>query len=159
MSSGLPDLDIRLAEAADEAALLALASRLADFPVPAWRTADGIADADARAMIAAAQARRADDQVFIAERDGEPVGCLHILAATDFFGLRHAHISVIATSAEAEGTGVGRALMAFAERWTRERALPLLTLNVFASNARARRFYERAGMTAEFLKYSKPVGP
>ena len=34
----------------------------------------------------------------------------HILETTDFFGLRHGHVSVLATTAAAEGTGIGRAL-------------------------------------------------
>jgi RimJ/RimL family protein N-acetyltransferase len=32
-----------------------------------------------------------------------------------------------------------------------------LTLNVFDANARARRFYERAGFTPEVVKYVKPL--
>jgi ribosomal protein S18 acetylase RimI-like enzyme len=75
----------------------------------------------------------------------------------DFFGRHHAHISVIATSEAAEGTGVGRALMEYAEQWARKRNLTLLTLHVFAANARARRFYEKAGMAPEFLKYAKEL--
>jgi ribosomal protein S18 acetylase RimI-like enzyme len=47
--------------------------------------------------------------------------------------------------------------MAFAEDWARGRQLPLITLNVFATNARARRLYERAGFDVEFLKYAKRV--
>lgn len=150
-------LVIRVASRADDAALTALANRLAEFELPPWRTADEIAIADGRAMIAAVEAGQADEQVFIAERDGEPAGCLHILADTDFFGRRHAHISVVATTAAAEGSGVGRALLAHAEAWARERGLPLLTLNVFAGNARARRVYERASFAPEILKYAKPL--
>ncbi len=148
---------IRPATNADKDTLKQLARRLADFDLPPWRTAHEIADADARAMIAAVAASRKDDQVFIAERSGREVGCLHILATTDFFGSRHAHVSVIATSAEAAGSGVGRALMEFAEAWTRERELTMLTLNVFANNTTARRFYERVGMTPEVLKYVKEL--
>jgi hypothetical protein len=33
----------------------------------------------------------------------------------------------------------------------------MLTLNVFVTNARARQFYERAGMTPELVQYSKPL--
>ena len=33
----------------------------------------------------------------------------------------------------------------------------MLTLNVFANNTRARRFYERNGMEAEVLKYVKEL--
>ena len=148
---------IRPATSSDRDTLKQLARRLADFDLPPWRTANEIADADARAMLAAVSAARRDDEVFIAERSGHEVGCLHILATTDFFGRRHAHLSVIATSADAAGSGVGRALMEFAEAWSRERALTMLTLNVFATNARARRFYERNGMAPEVLKYVKEL--
>ena len=151
------DLVIRSATTADEATLSHLAARLASFDLPPWRTPDEIVSADAREMIGAVRARLADDQVFLAERSGTPVGCLYVLLATDFFGTRHAHISVIATSEAAEGTGVGRALMAYAENWARQRRLSLLTLNVFAANTRARRFYEQAGMAPEFLKYAKAL--
>jgi ribosomal protein S18 acetylase RimI-like enzyme len=151
-------VSIRAATTDDARAIAAFAGRLSEFEIPAWRTADVIAGADERAVVEAVRAGRDDDQVFIAERGGDPVGCLHIYAEADFFGLRHAHISVIATSAEAEGSGVGRALMAHAERWARDRGLTLLTLNVFAANARARRFYERAGYVPEIVKYAKPIG-
>ena len=80
-----------------------------------------------------------------------------MLGDTDFFGNRHAHISVIATTEAAEGTGVGRALLEHAEAWSRDRGYSLLTLNVFVANDRARRFYERAGMAAEMMKYVKPL--
>jgi GNAT superfamily N-acetyltransferase len=151
------DVAIRRALLADEATLRALALRLTEFELPVWRTAEEIARADARAMIAAVGAAHPDDAVFIAERGGEPAGCLHVLLATDFFGRRHAHISVIATTAAAQGSGIGQALLAYAEDWARARGMGLLTLNVFAGNARARRVYERAGFVPEALKYAKAL--
>ena len=153
----MPDLIVRPAASADAAALASLAERLGAIPLPAWRAPGDIAEADAREMLAAVADGRKDNEVLIAERDGEVVGCLHILETTDFFGLRHAHISVLATTAAAEGGGVGRMLMRYAEEWTQARGLPLLTLNVFQGNARARRFYERSGFEAEMLKYAKRV--
>jgi len=153
----MSELVIRRATMGDEAALLGLAERLCTFELPVWRSSEQITGADGRDMVKAVRAAEPDQDVFLAEREGNAAGCLHILAATDFFGLRHAHISVIATSAEAEGSGVGRALMAHAEDWARSRRLPLLTLNVFATNGRARRFYEKAGMRVEFLKYAKSI--
>ena len=155
--SSTTDVVIRPATIADEATLSALATRLATFDLPPWRTPGEIARADAGEMIQSVRTRQPDNEVFVAERDDVAVGCLHILATTDFFGRRHAHISVIATTEAAEGTGVGRALMAYAEDWTRQRQLSLLTLHVFAANTRARRFYEQAGMSPEFLKYAKAV--
>jgi ribosomal protein S18 acetylase RimI-like enzyme len=151
----MTDLTIRPATAADAQMLAGLAGRLAAFPLPAWRTAGSIAAADAAAMEAAIEAGTGDNEVLIAERGGTPAGCLHILVMKDFFGVRHSHVSVLSITAEAEGTGVGRALIAYAEGWTRQRGLSLMTLNVFAGNERARRFYDRAGFEMEMLKYAK----
>ena len=148
---------IRLATPDDEPALLGMAARMANFEVPAWRSASEIIEADGRDMLRAVLERHPDHEVVVAEAGGVPAGCLYILAATDFFGRRHAHISVIATSEAAEGTGVGRALLAYAEHWAQGRGLRLLTLNVFAANARARRFYEHAGFEVELVKYVKPL--
>jgi GNAT superfamily N-acetyltransferase len=153
----MAELVIRPAGGRDEPALLRLAGRLAEFELPGWRTASSVIGADAQAMLEAIRANRDDNVVFMAERAGAPAGCLHILATQDFFGLSHAHVSVIATTAEAEGSGVGAALLDYGEAWARSRGLPLLTLNVFAANARARQFYERAGMNVEFVKYAKPI--
>jgi ribosomal protein S18 acetylase RimI-like enzyme len=153
----MSDLTLRAATPADEPALAALAARLAAFELPSWRTAREISSADTEAMLAAVVSADPDNEVLMAERAGEIVGCLHILAATDFFGLRHGHVSVIATTTAAEGSGVARALIAHAERWTEARGLPLLTLNMFAGNERARRLYERAGFEVEMVKYAKPV--
>jgi ribosomal protein S18 acetylase RimI-like enzyme len=154
----MTDPKIRPATREDAPLLAGLAERLASFPLPSWRTPDAIASADAGAMMEAIEEGKDDNQVVIAERDGVPVGCLHILVIKDFFGVSHGHVSVLSTTVEAEGTGVGRALMAFAEQWTRARGLALMTLNVFAGNERARRFYDRVGFEVEMLKYAKRVG-
>lgn len=148
---------MRRAAIDDEPVLTALAERLTAFELPAWRRPEDISTADAREMMDAVRGSDPDNEVWVAERGGRVAGCLHVLALTDFFGLRHGHISVIATTAEAEGTGVGAALLAFAEDWARQRQLTLMTLNVFATNARALRFYERRGWVPEMLKYVKPL--
>jgi len=155
MIESMATLAFRGATPADIPSLTALASRMANFELPPWRTADEVTAADGQAMVSAVRAADPDSEVFVAERDGVIAGCLHMVVAADFFGRRHAHVSVIATSADAEGSGVGRALMAFAEDWARGRQLPLITLNVFAANERARRLYERAGFEVELVKYAK----
>jgi len=149
---------VRIATPDDEATVSALAARLGAIALPRWRAPDEISSADARAMMNAIAAGHADDQVFIAERDGTRLGCLHVHTGTDFFGRQHAHISVIAVTAEAEGRGVGRALMAHAEAWACARGMTLMTLNVFNGNARARRLYERHGFEPEIVTYVKPIG-
>jgi ribosomal protein S18 acetylase RimI-like enzyme len=64
---------------------------------------------------------------------------------------------MLAVAPEAEGRGVGRALMARAEEWARDNRLPHLTLNVFATNGRARALYERLGYRPDTVKYLKPL--
>ena len=151
-----PDpLTIRRALPGDDGHLIELSARMANFDLPPWRTADEITSADGRAMLEALRGGHPDSEVFIGERGGIVAGCLHMVVASDFFGRRHAHLSVIATSEAAEGTGAGRALMEFADEWARARHLPFITLNVFAANGRARRLYERAGYGVELLKYAK----
>ena len=153
----MSELNIRPASRADRQVLAGLAERLASFQLPPWRTPESIANADAGAMMEAIESASDDNEVVIAERDGRPVGCLHILVIKDFFGVSHGHISVLSTTAEAEGTGVGRTLMAFAEQWTVRHGLSLMTLNVFAGNERARRFYDRTGFEVEMMKYAKRI--
>ena len=153
----MTELKIRPATREDGPVLAGLAQRLASFELPPWRPPDSIASADAGAMMEAIESASDDNEVVIAERDGVPVGCLHILVIKDFFGVSHGHISVLSTTAEAEGSGVGRALIDFAEDWTRRHGLSLMTLNVFAGNERARRFYDRTGFEVEMLKYAKRV--
>ena len=150
-------LHIRPATAGDEGAIRELASRLGSFPLPAWRTPGEIADADSSAMLQAMADRTAGNEVLLAERGGAIVGVLHMMVVTDFYGRPHAHISVLSVSKAAEGTGVGRSLIAHAEEWTRRRGLSLLTLNVFSTNSRARRLYELTGFVPETLKYAKTV--
>jgi GNAT superfamily N-acetyltransferase len=155
-----PSLIIRKAHRTDESMIVSLAVRLTTFDLPRWRQPDEISNADARAMLEAVAEGSHQNEVFIAERaerDGEVVGCLHMLAMTDFFGRKHAHISVIATTEAAEGTGVGTSLLKYAEEWARTRGMTLLTLNVFDGNQRAKRFYERAGFAPETLRYTKEI--
>jgi len=91
----MTDLTLRRATAADDQVLAVLAARLSAFELPAWRAPHEIGDADSRAMIAAAASGNPDDEVLIAERGGEVVGCLHVMAVTDFFGpaIVSAHIT------------------------------------------------------------------
>ena len=157
MGSPTDPITFRLATIADEPTITRLAERLATFELPPWRQPQDIAVADASEMMRAVRDGVRGNEVLIAERNGQPVGCLHVLETTDFFGRSHAHISVLATTSEAEGSGVGRALLEYAEAWAARRGHGLITLNVFAANTRARRFYERAGWAPEILKYAKPV--
>lgn len=147
---------IRSATSADRPLLSALADRLADFDRPAWRSFAEIAEGDRRALFEAIDQPRPGTELFIAELDGCPAGCLLMWTLEDYFSQRwHAHVSVIAVTKDAEGRGVGRALMDYAERWARVRGHQTITLSVFEGNRRAQALYERAGYTTEMRRMTK----
>jgi GNAT superfamily N-acetyltransferase len=154
-----PSVVIRPAAPGDRAFLSGLADRLADFDaLPAWRTAAEIAAGDRRDLLQALDEPPPDSALMVAERDGVPAGCLYVLTKVDFFtGRRHGHISVIAVTREAEGRGVGRALMAWADQWAAERGYGHVTLHVFPANARARVLYERHGYAIDMLTMRKDL--
>jgi ribosomal protein S18 acetylase RimI-like enzyme len=147
---------IRSASPADRAFLTTLAERLADFDRPPWRSHAEIADGDRRALLEAIDTPRPGTQLFIAELEGRPAGCVLMWTLEDYFSQQwHAHVSVIAVTRDAEGRGVGRALMEHAERWARDRGHSSLTLSVFAGNQRAQALYERSGYTIEMHRMIK----
>jgi GNAT superfamily N-acetyltransferase len=150
---------IRPAKAGDLPALLSLAGRLADFPVPSWRTGAQVIEAERRALARALGWASPNAPLFVAEDgDGVLLGFMYLETGVDYFtGRPHAHVAILAVAASAEGRGVGRALLGVADDWARERGHPFVTLNVFAQNARARAIYERMGYGAETIRYVKPL--
>ena len=147
---------IRSATSADRDFLASLAERLADFERPPWRSHEEIADGDRRALFDALDNPQPGTQLFIAELDGRRAGCLLLWTLEDYFCQQwHAHVSVIAVTREAEGAGVGRALMAHAEEWARARHHTSITLSVFEGNRRAQALYERVGYATEMRRMIK----
>ena len=147
---------IRSATPADREFLAKIANRLADFDRPAWRSHNDIADGDRRALFDALDHPQPGTELFIAELDGQAAGCLLMWTLEDYFSQRwHAHVSVIAVTKDAEGAGVGRALMAHAESWARARGHTNITLSVFEGNRRAQALYERVGYRTEMRRMIK----
>jgi len=151
-----PVIAIRVAAPSDRAFLRQLAARLADFDLPPSRTAAEIAEADLSALNKALDHPISGTELFVAELHGKRAGCLLMWTLQDYFsGGWHSHISVIAVTREAEGKGVGRALMHHAEAWASERGHHTITLSVFENNRRAQSLYERMGYKSEIRRYSK----
>ena len=77
MSTARHRLRLRPGHPDDESAVLRLAARLADFPVPSWRTAEEIARADDDILRAQLVAPRGDALLLVAEVvPGTPAGCI-----------------------------------------------------------------------------------
>lgn len=150
---------IRDAVAGDEVALLELTRRLANFQPPAWRTREEIIAADHPILIGALRHPLAENSIIVAE---EPAGTISgfVFSTTrqDYFtGQSHSHIEVLSVAEQAEGRGIGRALLEAAEAWARGRGYPHVTLNVFAVNAHARAVYQKRGYGEETVHYLKQL--
>ncbi len=151
---------LRDAIPSDEPFLLRLTSRLAAFPVPPWRTPEEIERADHPILLEALHQPTKHTLILVAVHPaGAPAGFVFVSTKTDYFtGASHAHVEVLAVTPEAEGQGLGRALLEGAEGWARERGHNQITLNVFERNERARGVYERLAYEPETIHYRKELG-
>jgi GNAT superfamily N-acetyltransferase len=131
---------------------------MASFELPPWRTPTEIVAGDYRPLDAWFDRPAPEEALLIAELDGRPVGYSYLVVNTDFFTEKpHAHLSVLAVAKEAEGRGVGSALIEASTAWAVARGDDRITLNVFDGNRRARALYERHGYTKETVRYVKPL--
>ena len=116
-------------------------------------------DGDRRALEALVRrsAQADDEAMFIAELDGQPAGCAYLVTLVDYFNQRpHAHLSVLAVTKEAEGQGVGSALLDQSVAWAKQCNSDRLTLSALVTNGRARALYERKGSAANTSDTSCP---
>jgi RimJ/RimL family protein N-acetyltransferase len=150
---------VRPAAPADEALLLSLTPRLADFPRPPWRSALEIDRSDHAVLLDALHRPRPDALVLVAERPaGSAGGMALVTTQTDYFTHeRHPHVETLAVATTHEGQGLARALMDAAEAWARSRGHDFITLTVFDGNRRARTVYERRGYLPETITMRKPL--
>lgn len=124
------DVRIRLARAEDLPALERLEADC--FPL----------DADASVLWDALRRPRTC-ALFVAERDGRILGD----ALVDFSRRGQAYLTSLATAPAAQGSGIGRALLAVCIRTAADRGCARIVLDVRAANAGARRLYETAGFS------------
>ncbi len=149
---------IRPAQPADREFVLAQADRLVSFEVPVFRSKAELAEGDRRALAEWFREPKPAEAMFVAELEGRPAGCAYLVTLVDYFNQRpHAHLSVLAVTAEAEGKGVGSALLDRSEAWARERGSDRLTLSALVTNARARGLYEKRGFSGDYIRYVLPL--
>ena len=149
---------IRNAQSSDGDQLLALMPRLAAFDVPQSRNPEHLWRDDARLMQSWLDGEAEGCLVQVAVDDAEVLGFTLVRLRPEL--LSHApsaHLEAIAVSKPAEGQGIGLALLNAAEDNARSQGAQSMTLHVFASNTRAREFYERNTYTGELLRYIKDI--
>jgi ribosomal protein S18 acetylase RimI-like enzyme len=152
------DFNIRPGTPADAGAVLALMPRLADFDVPGTRNPEHLWKDDAR-LFERWVAGDVECLVQVADdADGNILGFTMVRLRPEL--LSHepsAHLEAIALDDRAEGQGIAKALLDAAEKQAAEQGALSMSLHVFASNARARRFYDRAGYDGELMRYIKHI--
>ena len=104
--------------------------------------------------------RDAGTEAFVATYAGQddPLGLLVIKPDFDYFTDHpRAYVEILVVAEVAEGQGVGRVLMAYAEQWGRNHGCHEVVLDVFANNPSAIAFYERVGFAPDHLRMSKSL--
>lgn len=127
---------------------------------PALPGGEEVADAYLARMLA--RCSEWAGEVFVAEEEGEVVGFVCVWGAVpqeevDEVPGPFAFVSDLVVLPEHRGRGIGRRLLARAERHARQRGAALLKLAVLAENTAARRLYEELGYAEHEVVLAKPL--
>jgi ribosomal protein S18 acetylase RimI-like enzyme len=98
-----------------------------------------------------------DRGAFVAERNSEVVGFVCVSERSHFTGDVDAYIGELVLSKAAEGSGVGRALVAAAQDWGRARGRKRVVVDTGAANMPARKFYAALGFEEEDITVSRAI--
>jgi GNAT superfamily N-acetyltransferase len=134
-----------------------LAERL-QVGVAPWRDPEGVR----RAVVgwvrdSLADLADPDSGAFVAERNREVVGFVCVSERSHFTGEVDTYIGELVVAEEAEGVGVGRALVEAAEDWGRSRGRTRVVVDTGAANAPARGFYAALGYDEEDITVSRAL--
>ncbi len=143
----------------DVRALVRRAAETAWHSLPPWAQAHHTPEQVARHVqeLMAALLRDGEGLLIVAEGPaGQNVGHVWLgLVRNSYTGARRGHIYDLYVAPAWRGRGLGRRLLAEAERLSREMGCVELGLTVAADNAPARRLYEVAGFRVEHLIMGK----
>lgn len=154
----MTNIALRPATADDRAFIDSLSPRLSSVPRPAWHDMAAMEGFQDRHMAASFAPAEGSSTLIACTDDGKRLGYIHLRPGKD--GVTDepcGYISLLATTKDAEGTGVATRLMTAAEDWARGRGYRLLSLDVFADNRRAVDFYRRGGFKTETRRMVKSL--
>src|SRR3989442_1273367 len=135
---GMSQVSIRPAIASDHAAVLALADRLPAFG-PTTRPASEIADRERAALATALSQPVGGSAILVGEQPSRSVvGVILLESRRDYFtNEAHGHVAILAVAREAEGQGIGRALLQAGEDWAPGTRGSKIAVRGFNENQRA----------------------
>ena len=146
---------IRPATTADADPILALADRLLVGVAP-WRD-EAAVTAAVRGWVRTSLAAMAEPghAVLVADLEGVVVGFVSLSPGNHWAGDPDASIGELVVSPEAEGRGIGRALVEAAMERARENGSTRISVSTGAANTRARNLYRRLGFEDEDVTLSR----
>lgn len=152
-------LGIRSFQPGDRAAVLALVPRFGAVPLPPWRGPEEVERYTREGLAPVLAGDAPGAALLVAESpEGGLLGFIHLQAQADAFtGEAVGYVSELAVAPEAEGRGIGRALLDAGEAWSRAQGHRRIGLHVFAGNIAAQALYRRAGFEPEVLTWVKPL--
>ena len=144
--------------ATDMQHVLELSKRLTGFDFPDRIDVDFLSNVQRENLSADLEDSPMQSVIFVAEEDGIALGFVQLQVEKDWISRqRHAHLERLAVARAAEGKGIAKELMAYAEKWAKANNFPMITLNCFTTNKRAIGFYEHLGFEAETVKMAKQL--
>jgi ribosomal protein S18 acetylase RimI-like enzyme len=123
---------------------------------------EGSTIADKYLELMFARCRKWDGKVFVAEVSGQVVGFVCVWAKVqpeepDDDPSEYAFVSDLVVASGHRRRGLGRGLLAMAERYARSRGARSLRIGVLARNAAARHLYGSAGFSNYEVEMEKPL--
>ncbi len=148
---------IRAATPNDIDHILPLFPRLADFDVPPKRNPQHLWAGDAHLLKQWGQGEVPNCLVKVATDEQNTVLGVAIVSLREEL-LSHepsAHLEVLVIAKQADGQGLGKALLNAAEQAAQDNGAMSMTLHVFANNIRARHIYQKSGYSEELIRSIK----
>lgn len=149
---------IRQANEEDRTFIFELSPYLAEVAKLDWHSAEDIQKMQDNYISEMLAKTSVPHVTLIAEVKKIPLGFVHVRTHKD--GIRGetcGTVPLLAVSPQSQGLGLGKILMEFAEKWTKNQGCRLLHLEVFANNSKANGFYENIGFKPEMLHLVKSL--
>ncbi|MDN3651516.1 GNAT family N-acetyltransferase [Thalassotalea ponticola] len=149
---------IRKADETDRAFIFSLSPNLAEVAKLDWHTDNDIQKMQENYISQMLGETSTPHTTLIAESNNIALGFIHVRTrCDDITGEVCGTIPLLAVSPKSQGLGIGKLLMASAEKWAKELGCRLIHLEVFANNSRASNFYHSLGFKPEMVHMIKTL--
>jgi ribosomal protein S18 acetylase RimI-like enzyme len=151
-------LVIRNATEKDRDFIFELSPRLSEVAQLAWHDDDTVKKMQDDYIFKMLAETSVVKTTLIAEINDTCLGFIHARSHKDgVSGETCGTVPLLAVSAEAQGTGIGKQLIEAVETWAKNLGYRLLHLEVFANNDKAYGFYQKQGFNAETIHMVKSL--